>query len=85
MPAYRYVLDGDVAEALWELSARQRTGFIKAFRRLADDPYQKGEWVFKDLVGRAIQKKRFDRWLISYWPDHAVKEVRIVGIQRAFG
>jgi mRNA-degrading endonuclease RelE of RelBE toxin-antitoxin system len=80
---YRYVLDDSVAESILSLSNRQRERFIQIFRTLADDPFQSGEQTFKDSLGRNIQKKKFDRWLISYWPDHAVKEVRIVGAQQA--
>jgi hypothetical protein len=83
MLGYRYVLDCDVAEALLESSARQRATFVRIFRRLAEAPNQAGEWTFKDSAGRSIQKKRFDRWLVCYWADHAVREIRIVGIQKA--
>jgi hypothetical protein len=80
---YRYSLDCEVAEDTLELSSRQRTRFIQIFRQLAEDPFQKGEQTFRDSAGREIQKKKFDRWLISFWADHAVKEVRIIGLQRA--
>ncbi len=39
--------------------------------------------ILKDSDGREIQKKKFEPWLVSYWADHAVKEIRIVGIQKA--
>ncbi|MEK7683832.1 MAG: hypothetical protein AAB466_00250 [Verrucomicrobiota bacterium] len=80
---YRYVLDCAVAESIFGLSGRQRDLFIRFFRALADDPFQVGDETFLDSTGREIQKKRFARWLVSYWPDHAVKEVRIVGVQLA--
>ncbi len=80
---YRYVLDCSVAEDLLALPARQREQFIQIFRRLANDPYQTGETFFRDSSAREIQKKFFGRWLVSFWPDHAVKELRIVGIQIA--
>jgi hypothetical protein len=84
MPArYRYVLDGTVAEEVLTAPARQREQFIKVFRHLADDPFQRGESFFRDSSGREIQKKLFGQWLISFWPDHAVQEMRVVGIQRA--
>jgi hypothetical protein len=79
---YRYALDCEVAEDILELSSKQRSRFIQIFRQLADDPFQTGEQIFKDFAGRDIQKKKFDRWLISFWADHAGKEVRIVGLQR---
>ncbi len=79
---YRYVLDCEVAEDILELSSRQRSRFIQIFRQLAEDPFQAGERAFQDSAGRDIQKKQFDRWWISFWADHAVEKVRIVGIQR---
>jgi hypothetical protein len=81
--AYRYVLDCSVAEDLMTLPARQRERFIKIFRNLAGDPYQTGNTYFLDSSGREIQKKLLGQWLVSFWADHAVNEVRIVGIQRA--
>ena len=80
---YRYALDCEVAEDILELSSKQRRRFMQAFRQIAADPSQTGEQTFKDSVGRDIQKKKFDRWPISFCTDHAVKEVRIVGLQRA--
>jgi hypothetical protein len=79
---YRYVLDGLIAEDLLTLSRRPREQFIQIFRRLSEDPHQRGETSFRDSSGREIQKKLFGQWLISFWADHAVQEVRIVGIQR---
>jgi hypothetical protein len=78
---YRYVLDCDVAETLLRLPARQREELIRSFRLLASGPYQQGDTSFKDSMLRDIQKKRFGRWFISFWADHAVKELRIVGVQ----
>ncbi|MDE3068596.1 MAG: hypothetical protein KGJ60_13760 [Verrucomicrobiota bacterium] len=80
---YRYVLDESVAESILTLSARQRKRFIQFFRTLADNPSLPGDQGFKDSLGRDIRKKKLDRWLISYWPDHAVKEMRIVGVQKS--
>jgi len=80
---YRYALDCDVAESLFALPAKQRERFVKIFRSLANDPFQPGELFFRDSVGREIQKKQFAEWWISYWPDHAEKELRIVGVQKA--
>jgi hypothetical protein len=63
---YRYVLDCEVAEDILELSSKLRSRFIQIFRGLAHEPFQKGEQTFRDSVGREIQKKKFDRWLISF-------------------
>jgi hypothetical protein len=70
-------------EGLLQLSARQRQEFVRIFRSLAENPFQRGDIAFKSSSGREIEKKRFGSWLVSYWPDHPVKELRVVGIQRA--
>lgn len=80
--SYRYAIDCEVAEDILQLSARYREEFVMIFRQLANDPFQTGEQRFNDATGREIQKKQFGRWLVSYWADHPVKEVRIVGIQK---
>jgi hypothetical protein len=64
---YRYVLNSEVAEDILELSSKQRGRFINIFRKLAEDPFQKGDQTFRDSVGREIQKKKFDHWLIAFW------------------
>ena len=81
--AYRYVLDCEVAESFLRLSARQRDELIQTFRMLAANPFIKGGCVFRDSSLREIQKQRFGSWLITFWADHALKEVRIVALQRA--
>ena len=78
---YRYSLASEVAEIALRLPARQREDLIRIFRFLASDPSLEGDVSFKDSALRDIQKKRFGRWLVSYWPDHPVREVRIVGLQ----
>jgi len=80
--SYRYVLDDSVVENLLTLPARHREQFVIFFRRLAGDPFQSGESSFRDLSRREIQRAHFGQWLVSFWADHAVKELRIVGIQR---
>lgn len=79
---YKYVLDSSVVEDFVLLPVRQREQLIRIFRVLANDPFQKGEVNFRDFSGREIQKKFFEKWIVSFWSDHAVKEVRIIGLQR---
>ena len=83
MPSgYRYILDCVVVENLLRLPLRERDFSVTVFRRLEGDPYQKGESNFHDPSGREIQRKQFSAWVVLFWSDHAVKEVRIVGVQR---
>lgn len=79
---YRYVLDCEVAESALNFSSRQRGELIRIFRSLAANPSLRGDCTFHDSSSREIQKKRFGLWIVSYWADHPVNEVRIVGLQR---
>ena len=37
----------------------------------------------RDLSGRDIQVLIFQRYAISYWADHAVKELKVIDIRYA--
>lgn len=63
-------------------SVQQRQQLLRIFHILAENPFQTGSSVFHDSSDREIHKQVFDQWIISFWSDHAVKEVRIIGIQR---
>ena len=49
--------------------------------RLAASPHQPGDFHEPDDTGRAVQFLLLGNFLISYWPDDAVKELRIVEIE----
>ncbi len=77
-----YALDGVVLEEFLDLTVRDRRQLLKIFHQPAGNPCQKGEMFFLDPSDREIQTKRFDQWQVSFWPDHAFKEVRIVGVRK---
>jgi mRNA-degrading endonuclease RelE of RelBE toxin-antitoxin system len=79
---YRYVLDCEVVEETAGLSSKHRDELVRAFRALASDPFSKADAYFVDATGRKIQRIQIGRWVVVFWPDHAAKEVRIVGIQK---
>ncbi|MBI4028208.1 MAG: hypothetical protein HY360_24700 [Verrucomicrobia bacterium] len=53
-------------------------GFL---RSLAANPYQKPDFKERDEIGRTVHLKVVGRFMVSYWLDHAVKELRIVHIE----
>jgi len=52
-------------------------------RSLAEDPYHEGDFRDRDEVGRPLEVKIVGRYAITYWADHAVKEVKVLHIQLA--
>jgi hypothetical protein len=75
---HKFVLDDVVVEFFTERTRREREQLIRIFHALADSPYQKGEWLQRTQSGRELQVKRFGRWLVRYWLDDPVREIRIV-------
>jgi hypothetical protein len=77
-----YAVDDAVMAVFTECSKREREDLIKIFRSLAESPYQKGEWRQKTKSGRELQVKRFGKWLVSFWLDDPVLEMRIVDVKK---
>ena len=51
---------------------------VRAFELLASDPYRPGDYREKDAEGRDMEVILVGKFLLTYWADHAVKELRIV-------
>ena len=81
-PRHVYVADDSVMEFFTERNKRERDELLKIFRALAESPYQKGEWRQKTKSGRELQVKRFGQWLVNFWLDDPVLEVRIVDVKK---
>jgi len=82
IPDYRFIVDDAVLEFFDGCTKRQRDELLRIFHGLANNPYQRGEWVQRTRSGRELQVKTFGRWLIRYWLDDPVIEVRIVDVER---
>jgi hypothetical protein len=80
---YKYVLDAEVAEMFVQFSRARRESLLQIFRFLANEPNVPAELAFKDDTGRDISTLRTKHWIIYFWADHAVQEVRIIGIRTA--
>ena len=77
---YEPVLSGASTTALLALpKARQRLVGRLLFR-LAESPAQPGDYATSDETGRVVQHILLGEFLISYWSDHAAREMRIVEI-----
>jgi hypothetical protein len=48
--------------------------------RLAEHPTQLGDHATKDDSGREVQHLLIGDWHFSFWPDHAIRELRITEI-----
>lgn len=55
---------------------------LRIFGCLARDPLQRGDYVQRSAAGRDLQVKRFGQWLVTYWADQPVLELRIVDLKK---
>ena len=79
---FDYVADKSVLEIFCKCTKRDREELLRIFQHLAHAPAQRGDYVQRCSGGRELQVKRFGKWLITFWPDHAVKEMRVVDLKR---
>ena len=77
---YSYVLAEAAGEFAFRLSRREQRRLAAACRQLAGHPFREGDYVTRDHLGRVLQNLLVDDWVITYWADHAVKELRITEI-----
>lgn len=77
---YEPVLSGMATTSLLAMpKARQRLVGRLLFQ-LAETPSQPGDYSTSDDSGRSVQHILIGEFHLSYWPDHAVRELRIVEI-----
>ena len=60
----------------------QQRRLAAALEGLKLNPLRPGDLQEKDAQGRSNEILLADDWLITYWLDHAVREVRVLRLER---
>ncbi|HTA31722.1 MAG TPA: hypothetical protein VK731_14605 [Candidatus Cybelea sp.] len=81
-PEWEYVLNETSLQFLLSCRSRDRGQLVDALEKLTREPMQRGDWVAEDETGRPIQIKRIGRFMVSFWADSFVKELRLIKIER---
>ena len=68
---------------LRQLRSAERDQLLRLLDELCSDPHRVGDFVEKDATGRNVEAMIFRGYAIFYWPDHAVKELRVIKIRLA--
>ena len=56
---------------------------LSFLQSLAEHPTKPGDYEERDEVGRPVQIKIIGRYALTYWADHAVKEVKVMKFEKA--
>ena len=79
--AWKVVVNDKAVEFLLGCRAPARRTVLGFVEKLRNHPQFAGDFVESDDTGRALQVKVHGQFLITFWVDHAVKEIRIVEIE----
>lgn len=60
-----------------------RHHILSFLESLANHPERAGDYSEKDDAGRLVQIKIIGDYALTYWADHAVKEVKVTKIEKA--
>lgn len=79
---YGYSLDREAVEVLLQCSVGERRRLLAVFEQLARYPFLAGDhrWIGAD--GRTNEVLDAEAFVVTYWSDHAVRNVRILAIER---
>jgi len=80
--AYEPVLSSRATSTLIGLSKAKQKKIISLLFRLAEHPNQPGDYSTRGEHDRDLQRLRLADFRISFWADHAVRELRVVDLAR---
>ncbi|HEY8995374.1 MAG TPA: hypothetical protein VIM71_11970 [Lacunisphaera sp.] len=80
---YEFWLSPEATRALLGTERRQREKMETVLQRLAETPFREPDFREKSPAGRIYDVKCFDDVIVTYWLDHATKEVRIIRLETA--
>ncbi len=64
-------------------ASRDRERILAFVRHLANDPYTHSDFEDSYEIGRPLEVKLVGSYAVTYWADHAVKEVKVVNVEPA--
>jgi hypothetical protein len=78
---YALVLHEDVARRLVIASRTEQKQVVAILDELKKSPFRKGDLQERDAHGRDNEILIAGDWLVTFWVDHAVREIRIVRLE----
>lgn len=81
MEAYELVLSEAAAMALVRASRPVQRRLAVLLDEVKGEPFRPGDLQERDAQGRINEVLVVGDWLVTYWPDHAVRELRVVRLE----
>ena len=82
MDVYPLVLSEGAAMTFATVALRDRRKLAAILDRLKATPFRHGDLQERDASGRVNEVLVIGEWLVTYWPDHAARELRVVRVER---
>lgn len=76
--SYEFTISGEASRSLFGSTDRIRAKAEDIFSFLAKHPLTEGDFEERTPGGRIVQVKVFENLIVTYWADHAVRELRIL-------
>ena len=83
MTHYHVFIAAEVVATLRTCGKREQQVITRLFDELAQEPSRQGDYAEQDEIGRPIQVVIIGSSAVCFWPDHAVKEVKIIDLKPA--
>ena len=80
---YEIFLRSEAIKSLGEIRGTPRKAIAGFIDSLALDPSSTGDYTVEDATGRVICIKVLGTQAVTFWADHAVKEIKITDIRSA--
>lgn len=78
--AYSLVYSEQAADFLLSLERSRLASLLYDLRILADTLFVRSDYVLNDSKGRSIDHLLIGDYVVAFWADHALSELRIVEI-----
>ena len=82
MQPYKVLISIEILQ-LHRPARGEREKILSFLESLADDPFKLGDYEERDDIGHPVQIKIIGDHALTYWADHAVKEVKVVRFEKA--
>ena len=81
MAAYEVILHAQAWTVLAATRGSERRRLLAVLDQVAVDPFRVGDFQQRDQSGRTYEVAMLGEWLVTYWSDHAVREIRVVALE----